>query len=422
MVLVRSMISKDEHTRPRRRALASYIGKRLNLDDIASSRRVLRVLADNKPLSQPEVAAHLSLSIGTCNLHLQRLEHQGLLHRLTTVRGRRGRPTIIWDIDRRRNGFVCLVFDAPFLHASLVDFDGQLIDFLRCDLSGMSALGEIVERVEAFLERIKSLVPGPEAIRQVVVALPGTLDWDSGRLLQAANLPVLNGFDPRASVSRILGAPCYVGNLTPPYYFGETETLPPDQLVMVVFWDLGLGMALGKGPRLVSFRSPEGLFSKPPMSDIGHFRIRLNGRNCHCGRTGCLEAYVGGRALLKELEAQRLGTLDDLIEACARGDRRVLEVCQRAARLLGETLAWPIQGLGVQRVRVTGPLAPVFARVSKAFCAGLGSRLTVAEVAQLDPSASAAPQQRMLHGAYLLAKQAFLHPEDLFSLPAAPGR
>ena len=412
------MISKEERPKPRKRALASYIGKRLNLDDIASSRRVLRVLAENKPLSQPEVAARLNLSIGTCNLHLQRLEHQGLLHRLTTVRGRRGRPTIIWDIDRRRNAFVCLVFDAPFLHASLVDFDGQLIDFLRCDLSALTSLREIVERVEAFLTRIKSLMPAPEAIRQVVVALPGTLDWDSGRLLQAANLPVLNGFDPRASVQKILGAQCYVGNLTPPYYFGETEALPPDQLALVAFWDLGVGMALGKGPRLVSFRAPGGLFSQPPLSDIGHLRIHLNGKSCHCGRTGCLESYVGGRALLKDLESQRLRTLDDLIEACGRGDRRVVEVCQRAARLLGETLAWPIQALGVQRVRVTGPLAPVFERVSKAFCAGLASRLSAAEIRQLNPTASAAPQQRMLHGAYLLAKQSFLHPEDLFSLPA----
>jgi len=412
---------KEGKLQPHKRGLAPYIAKRLNLDDIASSLPVLRVLAESKPLSQPEVAARLNLSVGTCNLHLQRLEHQGLLHRLSTVRGQRGRPTIIWDIDRRCNAFACLVFDAPYLHASLVDFDGELVDFLRCDLSGVSDLGPIVERVEGFLTRIKTLVSSPEHIRQVVVALPGTLDWEAGRVLQAANLSALNGFEPRTSVSKVLGVPCYVCNLTPPYYFGETETFPQDQLTAVLFWDLGLGMSLGRGRSLVSFRSTAGPFNHAPLADIGHLRIRLNGRKCLCGRYGCLEAYVGGRALLKELEPQRLRTLDDLIEASTRGDRRVVELCQRAARLLGETMAWPIQALGVQRVLVSGLLAPVFERVSKDFCAGLGSRLTAEEIKRLNPTASAAPQQRMLRGAYLLAKQVFLYSEDLFLSSATPG-
>ena len=64
------------------RAIAPYISDRINLDDLASSRPLLQLLDRDGPLAQAAAARALGVSPGACNLHVQRLEHAGLIRRI----------------------------------------------------------------------------------------------------------------------------------------------------------------------------------------------------------------------------------------------------------------------------------------------------------------------------------------------------
>jgi predicted NBD/HSP70 family sugar kinase len=273
--------------------MPAYIAGRLNLDDLGSSRRVLCVLADSGPTTQQAAGQQLGLTAGTCNLHFQRLEHDGLIYRVRHQRGGRGRPTVIWDIDTEHNFCVSLVFGVPYLEASLTNFRGDVIHQHGEDLTGVEGQGHIREVIDRFMttatERVAELGGW---MRQAFVAVPGILDPETGAVEKAVNLPSLNGYDAREHIEGTHKVPCFAGSLGLACYYGETESVPPDITTMVIYWDLGVGVVFGCQHQILSLDSPaEG--SRRLLSELGHVRVVRGGRPCHCGNRGCLEAYTG---------------------------------------------------------------------------------------------------------------------------------
>jgi predicted NBD/HSP70 family sugar kinase len=401
--------------------IPEYIRHRLDLGDLTSSRPLLRLMDASGPLSQPEATDRLGLSKGTCNLHFQRLEHEGLLRRVGRVRRGRGRPIIMWDVHREANFYVTLVFDVPFFQASLLDGAGVVIDQRRDSLDPAGGQAAVRRRIHAYMKRAQGLAAARGGrIRQVVAGLPGLLDPLTGAVVRAVNFPSLDGVDLQSAIPGRYGVPCYAGSLGVVFYYGETEGLAPELTAMVIHWDLGVGVVFGRGGRLltpVTASSPH----RAEIPEIGHVRIRRDGRRCHCGRHGCLEAYTGGWAILHALRDTPIHTLDDLVNAVQDGDPAALDAARRAAHLLGKHLVWPIQLMGVHRIIGTGPLAPVFDATREAFRTGLASTLTTTEIDRLNPTASTNPQTRMQHGAYLLAHRLFLYPEEYEHLPRTPS-
>jgi glucokinase len=88
--------------------------------------------------------------------------------------------------------------------------------------------------------------------------------------------------------------------------------------------------------------------------EVGHMIVRKSGRECGCGRKGCLETYVsatGVKRTVYKLLARHLGdselrqvpfsdlTAKMVAEAAGRGDEVAKETFTYTARMLGEVLA-----------------------------------------------------------------------------------
>ena len=159
----------------------------------------------------------------------------------------------------------------------------------------------------------------------------------------------------------------------------------------------------------------------PEIPEVGHICITPGGKPCPCGRRGCLEAYSGGQAMITELASPGIRSLGALIGALQTGNKEAVTVARRAARLLGRSLAWPVQLMGAGQIVVTGPLRVVFDQLSGAFNQGLGDTLPPALAAGLRVQASADPQAHLRTGAYRLAKQIFLDPASSLRLPRSPA-
>ena len=325
------------------KAIRSYVKKRLDFSDLSSSRRVLCLLDECGALSQPEAAAMLSMSTGACNLHFQRLEHEGLIHRVAKRSEGRGRPTLIWDIDRGQNACITLVFDVPYFHAALCDFSGTVIEEIREDLTDLTDPADLLQHIVEFCENAVRMMDARHGtIRQIYAALPGLLDPHTGAVVSAVNVPMLTGLDLRQELEPRLGIPFHAGSLGPAYYYGEIEEPVEGRLTMLVHWDLGIGFVFGTERRILTLdTNADG--GSPLISELGHVRVARDGNPCHCGKTGCLEAYVGGWAILQALANPGLNTLPQLVEAVKSGDRKALAETRKAARFLGKHLAWPLQ-------------------------------------------------------------------------------
>lgn len=400
--------------------LARYIAHRINLKSLDSSRPVLQYMAEHEHASLSHIAADLNLSRGTCNLHLQRLEHEQYIRRFESRRGGAGRPTVIWGWDEPVNLTLSLVFDVPFLHASVADFGLNPVLREVRDLSGITARDELKKLVQDFAVRARQIAEARGGhLRQSMVYLPGLLDHATGVVRKAANFPLLDGMDFRGLIEGVAGAPCQAAPLGLAFYFGETESLPTDKNVMVIYWDLGVGVVFGRAGQLLPFGAnrEDGDATLP---ELGHIRIEKNGKPCHCGRRGCLEAYTGGWALAEAMRRKTTPRLSDFIRLAQQGDADALRLAGDAAEVLGRTLVWPMQIMQTSRVRICGPMAPVFALVAERFRAGLSKILTKEEIERLDPSASPALEERFLRGAHRLARRLFTHPDEYDLLLRTP--
>src|SRR5260370_1401264 len=68
--------------------------------------------------------------------------------------------------------------------------------------------------------------------------------------------------------------------------------------------------------------------------EVGHMIIDPNGPLDNCGQRGCLEAFVGGRALEREFGRPAV----ELFAGAARGQRNARMIVERAARHMGTAL------------------------------------------------------------------------------------
>lgn len=389
------------------RNLPSYIRNRLSFDDLSSSRTILQLIDKHGTVTQMQAAEAVGLSAGTSNLHFQKLEHMGLIRRADSIHaGGRGRTTIVWELEQKKNLCLLLVFDVPFFQATLVDFTGTVVLQKRRDLTGIADSRALKTEVENFVNSAMAEAQRMGGvIRQVFAGVPGLFEPKSSVIKNAANFPALNGIDFRQWMKEHYDLPCFCGSLGLAFYYGEALRLPPDTRTMVVFWDLGVGAVAGVGERIVS-HTGESL-----LSEIGHIRIRPAGKLCHCGKHGCLETYSGGWAMIESLKDKKIKSLEDFRSAVLSGHPEAVKTACDAARLLGCSLCWPLQIMQSERLVVSGPLSSFFPVIRTALIEGLSSIFERKEIEMLNPVASEDAQLAMQTGAYRFARRLFFYPE-----------
>ena len=106
--------------------------------------------------------------------------------------------------------------------------------------------------------------------------------------------------------------------------------------------------------------------------EIGHVRVKDNGRVCGCGRRGCLETYASAPGIKRtvfELLAEYNGnselskysfdelTSEMIFKAATRGDKIALEAFQITGELLGIKLADAVAHTAPEKIFIFGGLA-----------------------------------------------------------------
>lgn len=391
--------------------LPAYFRRRMNLDSLLASRRVLRLVYEQGPLTQSEASQALQLSQGACNLHFQRLEFEHLVQGQRLEPKGRGRPRYRWEFSRTQNVTVGLVFDPPHLFVQLEDFAGQNLLSLESSLKACRRSTQITNKLCAMVDRAGTVVQKRHlTLRYALAALPGVLDPATGAVRRAVNFPALDGLDVQTLLQEKYKIPAHVNSLGVAYYYGEAADIPTDNTALVLYWDLGLGFVFGRNRQLLTVQGGEERGRM--LSELGHISLTSDGPPCHCGQKGCLEAYAGGWALLQQLAPHGVHTLEDLVKLAATGKADVDKILQDTIRLLGRHLAGALQLFGVTVVRITGPLAPLFERGQAAFVAGLEEVIGRERAAGIHLAVSKDARGRLLRGATRAAHRAYIYPEE----------
>lgn len=225
--------------------------------------------------------------------------------------------------------------------------------------------------VEAVSERIILMAEangGYENIRSVGISAPSA-NYMTGSIENAVNMP-WKGIIPLAALLRDrVGLAVAVGNDAHASAMGEYVYGSARGMENFILISLGHG---GVGSCFFSKGRPH-LGQHGFAGEVGHCCVVPNGRQCNCGRKGCLEEYVSDRGIVctaQELMAEsqeptlmrNLSELTPLTigECCEQGDKLALEVYKRTGEMLGLGLANYASLINPEAIILTGEQTQVY--------------------------------------------------------------
>ncbi len=230
--------------------------------------------------------------------------------------------------------------------------DGQhLIDEIKYPTEPQRPAGEIIR--EAAKKTLKLLednhIPFDQCIG-VGVGVPGTVDRKSGTVIYSNNIRWENVLLAK-ELENIIPCPVRIANDADCAALGEAIAGAGKDFSDVVMFTLGNGV--GGGIILNGNVFEGGMMGG---SEVGHQVIKASGRQCTCGRKGCLEAYVSVPALLSSV-SEKLGkelSLEEVFERAESGDNEISELLEQYCQMLGQGIVNIVNMFRPQMILIGG--------------------------------------------------------------------
>ena len=266
--------------------------------------------------------------------------------------------------DKVKSKVIGVNIDVASTTVAVVDLRGNI---LAQDVISTKDYPNVNNFIEVLSERVISLAEnngGYENIRSVGMCAPSA-NYLTGCIENAANMP-WKGIVPLAAMLRdSIGLAVALGNDAHVTALGESAygvAHGMGNFIVVTLTGSGLGSCFFSNG--VAHLGNDGF-----AGEFGHTCVVDGGRQCTCGRKGCLEEYVSNRGIIQTtrelLEASdapsAMRQLPELtvegIAACAeQGDDIAKEVWRSTGEILGRSLANYASVINPEAVVLTGEL------------------------------------------------------------------
>lgn len=202
-----------------------------------------------------------------------------------------------------------------------------------------------------------------EQITGIGVGVPGTADSDKGAVVYAPNLAWRN-VPIVAAIRRLFPVPVYIAQDTRAAAWAEYMVGSERGLRSIAAVTLGTGIGCGMVLDGAIFHG--GLNT---AGEFGHQIVQLNGECCNCGRRGCLEAYAGGLAIVREAKKRipNIGvqlkknasavTVADVYQLAGQGNPDALRLAQQVVQYIGIGLVNLINLNSIEAVCISGGIS-----------------------------------------------------------------
>lgn len=307
---------------------------------------ILRRLYRTTDASRHEIAHDTGLSFATVSNTVGELIESAVLVEAGFVSSGGGRPRALVAVNAGRGALLGVDVAETYVHAEAFDLRLRSLATVERELHPEdNRPDDVVAHVGAAVESVlRHTRLAPADVLGVGVSLPGQVDREAGVSVFAPNwnwhdVPVGTPLTTR------LGLPLYLDNplkasTAAELWFGAGREAD-DLAVVTLGTGVGAGFAIGGSlHRGVSNSAGE----------WGHTTLVLDGRLCHCGSQGCVEAYVGAAGIMHHLRdlapdspllhsGDQTATIEELQRAAERSDPVAVKVLDDTARYLGAGIA-----------------------------------------------------------------------------------
>ncbi len=203
----------------------------------------------------------------------------------------------------------------------------------------------------------------PQAVNSIGLGVPGTADTKNGIVVYAPNL-----FWTNVEIVKTIGAtfpiPVFIAQDTRAAAWAEYIAGAGKGLRSVASVTLGTGIGCGMVLDGKIFNG--GLNT---AGEFGHQIVELDGRPCNCGRHGCLEAHVGGLAIVREARETIPGIctllnknlldieVHDVYKLAQSGNAYALRLTDRVVKYIGMGLVNLINLNSVELISISGGIS-----------------------------------------------------------------
>ena len=273
--------------------------------------------------------------------------------------------------DKIKSKVIGINVDVTTTTIAVVDLRGNIVAQTSIPTKDYPNVNNFVEVLSEQVITLAENNGGYENIRSVGMCAPSA-NYLTGCIENAANMP-WKGIVPIAAMLRdSIGLAVALGNDAHVTALGEWAygvAHGMDNFIVVTLVGSGLGSC-------VFSNGLAHLGSDGFAGEFGHTCIEDGGRQCSCGRKGCLEEYVSTRGILQTvrelLEANNAPskmrqktdlTLDDIAECADEGDAIAIEAWRRSGEILGIALANYASIVNPEAVIITGELTKYCGRM-----------------------------------------------------------
>lgn len=175
--------------------------------------------------------------------------------------------------------------------------DGRVLASKKINTKASKSAKAVIKRVEKAVRSVmKKTNAQPGDFKAICIGAPGAVELETGVVNSAPNLG-WNDVPLAAKLQKRLGIPVFVDNdvnigTAGEYAYGAGQGA--DHMIGVF-----VGTGIGGG---VIINGELHYGSRGAAGEIGHMVVVPDGRDCGCGKRGCVEAYASKTGMLKILQ------------------------------------------------------------------------------------------------------------------------
>jgi len=322
---------------------------------------VLRTVYARHTVTRAQISTETGLSAATVTTLVGELVEEGVLREAGQISSQGGRPTATFQANPRRGTLLAVDVAETYVRVDLFDLSLARLGQERVELAlGTQSIESIAELIGDAIGTLLERHPEVEGtVLGAGISLPGQVDPVRGVDVFAPNwgwheVPLMEALERAVPVPVRIDNPL-MALATGELWFGAGRRFRH-------FVAVNLGTGVGAGIIL------DGQLLRGPgnsAGEWGHTTLVWNGRACRCGRTGCVEAYVGVegiRATLAEVDADHellavrhhRDFIERLMRAEVAGDAPAREALSRTGDYLAAGIGNLVNLLNPEHVSVLG--------------------------------------------------------------------
>lgn len=299
-------------------------GKNMATVKLQNRQSILNILRNHGATSRADIAKLLNLTPAAITIIVNEMVKEGIIKEVGQLEEedkRSGRKKMLIDINYDCKYVIGINIESDYINIGVSNIKCETKIFKRFPIGEVRAPEEFFESIASFCMNMlwkENILK--EDILGVGVGIIGHVEDQKGISKQAFGL-----WNKSVPVKKILedylGIPVVVGNNVRTLALGELDYNTRENMenMMFVKYGPGIGAALINNNEIYN-----GSNNSP--GEIGHAIVDYNGKQCSCGRRGCLETMVSQKALIEAVAPSFSKDTTPILYELAEGDMENLSL------------------------------------------------------------------------------------------------